>query len=323
MTQKTLRLVFAGTPDFAASHLQALLDKQANHTANYEVVAVYTQPDRPSGRGKKLTPSPVKQIALDHSLPVYQPLNFKEESDRQALAELKPDLMIVVAYGLLLPQSVLDIPELGCINVHGSLLPRWRGAAPIQRAIEEGDTETGITIMQMEAGLDTGPMLLKAICPIETDETGGQLHDKLIPLGQQALLDTLTLLAEGRAEPEIQDDNLSTYARKFDKTEMLIDWQQPCSAIYDKIRAFIPFPVAVTTSQGEKIRIWGAKIDSNTSGQPGAIIGADDKGLLVACGEGAVLLTQLQIPGKKAMPVSEILKSRAERFAVGTIFGEG
>ncbi|MFL0798717.1 MAG: methionyl-tRNA formyltransferase [Cellvibrionaceae bacterium] len=323
---KPLRIVFAGTPDFAAAHLQALLE---NSSEQYELVAVYSQPDRPAGRGKKLTPSPVKQLALDHELPVYQPLNFKAEEDRQALADLNPDLMIVVAYGLLLPQSVLDIPTLGCINVHGSLLPRWRGAAPIQRAIEEGDTETGITIMQMEAGLDTGPMILKAACPIEANETGGELHDKLIPLGQQALLETVSLLADGKANPDVQDDALSTYASKFSKEEMQVDWSKPAQAVFNKIRAFIPFPVAFSLSNGEKVRLWAAELvgsewvseNINESATPGTILKADNTGLLIACGNGAILLTQIQIPGKKAMAVSEVLKARAERFAPGTVLG--
>ncbi len=328
-----LRIVFAGTPDFAAAHLQALLE---NNSDLYDIVAVYSQPDRPAGRGKKLTPSPVKQLALDHELPVFQPLNFKAEDDRQVLIDLKPDLMIVVAYGLLLPQSVLDIPRLGCINVHGSLLPRWRGAAPIQRAIEAGDTETGVTIMQMEAGLDTGPMLLKATCPIEANQTGGELHDKLIPLGQRTLLDTVSLLAKGKAEPTIQDNALSTYASKFSKDEMQIDWNRPACEVYNKIRAFIPFPVAFTLSNGEKVRLWDGQLVANNQSSdttsrtspsvtpntiPGTILQADNTGLLVACADEAIRLTKIQIPGKKAMAVSEVLKARAERFAPGTIFG--
>lgn len=311
-----LRIVFAGTPDIAAHHLQALLDSK------HQVIAVYTQPDRPAGRGKKLHASPVKQLALEHNLPVYQPASLKGQEEQQALANLQADIMVVVAYGLLLPKAVLDIPRLGCINVHASLLPRWRGAAPIQRAVETGDTESGITIMQMDEGLDTGAMLVKATCPIDPDTTGGELHDRLIPLGQQALLEALQQLASGTAKPEKQDDSLSNYASKFSKTEMQVDWQQPAQTVFNKIRAFIPFPVASTLSEGEKVRIWGARqVDYTGTESPGTIIRADNEGLMIACGKHAVLLTNLQIPGKKAMQVSEILKSRAERFAPGKILG--
>ena len=311
-----LRIVFAGTPEFAAAHLQTLLDSE------HQVVAAYTQPDRPAGRGKKLTASPVKQLAEQAGIEVYQPKSLKGEDEQQILAALNADIMVVVAYGLLLPQAVLEIPRLGCINVHASLLPRWRGAAPIQRAVEAGDKESGITIMQMDVGLDTGDMLVKASCPIEATETGGQLHDKLLPLGQQALLEALTQLADGKAQPEVQDDSLSTYARKYSKEEMQVDWQRPAAEIFDKIRAFIPFPVASTLSDGEKIRLWGAELaDNNTGAEPGTIIEADNSGLLVASGDGSVRLTQIQIPGKKNMPVSEVLKARAERFASGKRLG--
>jgi len=312
----SLRIVFAGTPDIAAHHLQALLDSE------HEVVAVYSQPDRPAGRGKKLQASPVKQLALEHNIPVYQPASLKGQEEQQALADLQADIMVVVAYGLLLPKAVLEIPRLGCINVHASLLPRWRGAAPIQRAVEAGDTESGITIMQMDEGLDTGDMLVKETCPIAPDSTGGELHDRLIPLGQQALLEALQQLATGTATPESQDDNLSNYATKFSKAEMQVDWQQSAETVYNKIRAFIPFPVASTLSEGEKVRLWGARMVDHTGSElPGTILQADNEGLLVACGQQAVLLTNIQIPGKKAMPVGEILKARAERFAPGKILG--
>ncbi len=312
-----LRIIFAGTPEFAAHHLQTLLDSK------HQVVAVYTQPDRPAGRGKKLTSSPVKQLAQNKGIEIHQPGSLKGKEEQQTLAELNADIMVVVAYGLLLPKAVLDIPRLGCINVHASLLPRWRGAAPIQRAIEAGDNESGVTIMQIDVGLDSGDMLLKANCTIEPEETGGELHDKLIPLGQKALLDTLNQLADGRAQPEKQDDSLSTYANKFSKEEMQVDWNHPVAEIFNKIRAFIPFPVASTLSDGEKIRIWGAKpTETETDSQPGTILAADSAGLLVSCGDGALRLTTLQIPGKKPMPVGEILKARADRFAPGKRLGE-
>lgn len=316
-----LRIVFAGTPEFAAHHLQALLG------TDHQVVAVYTQPDRPAGRGKKLTASPVKQLALENGIDVFQPKSLKGEQEQQTLAALDADIMVVVAYGLLLPKAVLDLPRLGCINVHASLLPRWRGAAPIQRAVEAGDSESGVTIMQMDVGLDTGDMLVKLHCPIDDADTGGDLHDRLIPLGQQGLLEALTQLSENRATPEVQDESLTTYASKYSKEEMQIDWSQPANRIYDKIRAFIPFPVASTLSDGEKVRIWGALPESDpgsskqVESEPGTILAADSQGLLVACGQGALRLSHLQIPGKKNMPVSEILNARAERFAPGKRLG--
>ena len=314
-----LRIIFAGTPDFAAAHLQTLIDSE------HQVIAVYSQPDRPAGRGKQLQASPVKQRAEAADIAVYQPVSLKGDEAQQQLAALNADIMVVVAYGLLLPKAVLEIPRLGCINVHGSLLPRWRGAAPIQRAIEAGDTESGVTIMQMDVGLDTGDMLVKAHCPVAPLETGGELHDKLQSLGQDALLEALSQLASGTATPEPQDDGLSNYAPKFSKPEMLIDWQQPAGDVFNKIRAFIPFPVASTQSAGEKVRIWAAQpsdANSPSHAAPGTILEASEHGLLVACGEGSLLLTRLQIPGKKAMPVSDILRARAERFAPGTQLGQ-
>ncbi|MDQ1362586.1 MAG: methionyl-tRNA formyltransferase [Pseudomonadota bacterium] len=235
-----LRIIFAGTPEFSVPPLQALIDSP------HDVVAVYTQPDRPAGRGRKLTPSPVKELALAHNIPVFQPVNFKAEEDRHALAALKADLMVVVAYGLILPQVILDAPRLGCINIHASLLPRWRGAAPIQRAILAGDTETGITIMQMEAGLDTGPMLHIECCPIAPDDTGSRLHDKLMALGAQALMKSLPGLISGTLRAEKQNDALACYAAKLQKSEALINWQDDAEKIYRQIRAFNAWPVAQT-----------------------------------------------------------------------------
>lgn len=321
-----LRVVFAGTPEFAAKHLQALIDNEEQ--ANYELVAVYSQPDRPAGRGKKLSASPVKVLATAQDIPVFQPQNFKLTEDRQTLAALKADVMVVVAYGLLLPESVLDLPTYGCINVHGSLLPRWRGAAPIQRAIESGDAESGVTIMQMDVGLDTGDMLLKAECPISNSESSATLHDKLIELGTPSLLSVLDRISidagEGRTlEGETQDDTLSTYASKISKQEALIDWALDADILDRKVRAFNPFPIAYTTLGDDRLRVWQAKsIHTETSGTPGALLSLSDKGIEVACGTGSLLLTQVQLPGKKAMSVGDLLKGYKDRFRLGELLGQ-
>jgi len=307
-----LRLIFAGTPDFSAHHLQALLD------AKHQIVGVYTQPDRPAGRGKKLVASPVKQLAEAHDLAVFQPQNFKTEDDLQQLRDLKADVMIVVAYGLLLPEAVLSAPTHGCINVHASLLPRWRGAAPIQRAIAAGDTETGVTIMQMDIGLDTGDMLIKVHCPIEPSDTGGGLHDRLLTLGGPALLDALQQIENAQLAPEKQDDALANYAHKLTKQEAAINWTRPASELELMIRAFNPFPVAYFSEGSDRIRVWEAVvIDQATSAEPGTIIQADNDGLLIACGTGALLLKQVQLPGKKALSIKDILNGHRERFAAG------
>ena len=304
-----MRVLFAGTPDFAAAHLQALLD-----APDMSVIGVYTQPDRPAGRGKKLTASPVKKLALDHKLPVFQPQSLKDPDQQRILSELQADIMVVVAYGLILPQAVLDTPQLGCINVHGSILPRWRGAAPIQRAIEAGDTETGVTIMQMDAGLDTGAMLSVSRCAIDSDETSASLHQKLEQLGAPALLHTLKSIAAGLAVAVDQDDQLSCYAAKITKQEALIDWNQSAQILDRQIRAFNPFPAAYTTLGELRIKIWQAEPATAASLAPGQIISADNTGLLVSCGEQSLLITEIQLPGKSRMAVSEVLKSRGEFF---------
>jgi len=304
-----LRVLFAGTPDFAAAHLQALLD-----APDMSVIGVYTQPDRPAGRGKKLTASPVKKLALDHKLPVFQPQSLKDPDQQRILSELQADIMVVVAYGLILPQAVLDTPQLGCINVHGSILPRWRGAAPIQRAIEAGDTETGVTIMQMDAGLDTGAMLSVSRCAIDSNETSASLHQKLEQLGAPALLHTLKSIAAGLAVAVDQDDQLSCYAAKITKQEALIDWNQSAQILDRQIRAFNPFPAAYTTLGELRIKIWQAEPATAASLAPGQIISADNTGLLVSCGEQSLLITEIQLPGKSRMAVSEVLKSRGEFF---------
>ena len=308
-----MKIIFAGTPDFAATHLQALISQ-------HEVVAVYTQPDRPAGRGKKLNASPVKLLAEQNNLPIHQPQSLKDPEQQTILANLQADIMVVVAYGLILPQVVLDAPRLGCINVHGSILPRWRGAAPIQRAIEASDKETGVTIMQMDAGLDTGAMLTITRCPIEPSETSGSLYDKLAALGAPALLSTLDKLKAGTAVAVAQDNGQSTYAKKIDKAEALIDWSQPAIIIDQRIRAFSPFPAAYTEIEGLRVKIWAAQTSTQQLGTPGEIVAADDNGLLVGCGQGSLLLTEIQLAGKSRMPVSEILRSRVELFATGKRF---
>lgn len=311
-----LRLIFAGTPEFAARHLQALLEH-----GGHDIVAVYSQPDRPAGRGKKLQASPVKQLALAHHLPVYQPLNFKSAEALSELQSHHADLMVVVAYGLILPQSVLDAPRLGCINVHASLLPRWRGAAPIQRAIEAGDRETGVTIMQMEAGLDTGPMLLKTHCTIDDEDNAASLHDRLAEQGGPALLDALAKLQSAELIAEIQDDSQSCYAPKISKEEAQIDWREDAKTLCRKIRAFNPFPVSFTHLGAERLKIQrAAALDAQ--GAPGTIVAADAGGIAVACGQGAILIQELQLPGARAMSAKEILNARADRFAVGTLLGQ-
>ena len=311
-----LRIVFAGTPEFAAEHLKTLL------ASRHQVIAVYSQPDRPAGRGKKLTASPVKEVALAHNVPVYQPLNFKHPEAIAELAALNADLMVVVAYGLILPKAVLDTPRLGCINVHASILPRWRGAAPIQRAIEAGDGETGVTIMQMDMGLDTGDMLIKAFCPILPEDTGGSLHDKLITIGAPALIEALGQIAAGTLNPEQQDDSQSNYAPKLSKEEAALNWHLSATALERKVRAFNPFPVAHTKPAGagddQRIRVWAATACENTaSAPPGSITQVGTNGVWVACAQGQIILTQLQLPGKKAMGLDEILRGHPGLFKVG------
>lgn len=310
---QSLRIVFAGTPDFAARHLAALLSSE------HEVIAVYTQPDRPAGRGKKLTASPVKNIALEHDIPVYQPENFKSDEAKQELAELNADIMVVVAYGLLLPQAVLDTPRLGCINVHGSILPRWRGAAPIQRSIWAGDAETGVTIMQMDVGLDTGDMLKIATLPIEATDTSASMYEKLAGLGPDALVDCLADIAAGTAVAEKQDDELANYAKKLSKEEARINWNDDAAHIERCVRAFNPWPMSHFEAAENSIKVWQSRVAEQTSDKPaGTILQADKTGIYVATGQGVLVLEQLQVPGKKAMSVQDILNSRASWFEVGT-----
>lgn len=316
---EALRIVFAGTPEFAAEHLKALLN------STHQIVAVYSQPDRPAGRGQKLTPSPVKQLAVEHGIPVYQPQTLRDPAAQTELAALKPDLMVVVAYGLILPQVVLDTPRLGCINSHASLLPRWRGAAPIQRAVEAGDAESGVTVMQMEAGLDTGPMLLKVSTPIAATDTGGSLHDRLASLGPQAVIQAISGLAAGNLVGEVQDDSLATYAHKLNKDEARLDWNRPAIELERLVRAFHPWPICHSTLNGEALKVHAAQLHEKQgegSGTPGTVLAADKSGLTVACGEGALHLTRLQLPGGKALNFSDLYNSRREQFAIGLVLGQ-
>ena len=310
-----MRIVFAGTPEFAAQHLEALLQ------AGYQVEAVYTQPDRPAGRGQKLMPSPVKQLALQHGLPVMQPATLRDAEAQHALAALQPDLMVVVAYGLILPQAVLDTPRLGCINSHASLLPRWRGAAPIQRAIEAGDSESGVTVMQMEAGLDTGPMLLKVRTPIGPSDTGGSLHDRLAALGAQAVVEAVARLQAGALPGERQDDTLATYAHKLSKDEARLDWQRPAAELERLVRAFNPWPICHSSLAGDVLKVHAARLVPG-QGEPGRILAAGKDGLTVACGTGALQLTRLQLPGGKPLDFADLYNSRREQFAPGQVLGQ-
>ena len=311
------RLVFAGTPEFAATALAALLE------TDHEIVAVYTQPDRPAGRGRKLQPSPVKQLARLHDIPVCQPVNFKSDVALQDLAQWDADLMIVAAYGLLLPQKVLDIPRHGCLNIHASLLPRWRGAAPIQRAILAGDKETGITIMQMDAGLDTGDMLLKLACPIAPDDTGGSLHDRLAELGGQAIVQALANYPGGLT-PEPQDNSQASYARKLDKAEAAIDWHKPADQLAREVRAFNPWPVSHTSLGGQPLRIWRAEaVTDQSEAPPGTVLTTNKQGISVACGEGTLRLQQIQPAGSKPMESAAFLNGRPGQITPGMQLGDG
>ena len=316
-TSESLRIVFAGTPEFAASSLAALIDSQ------HQIVAVYTQPDRPAGRGRHLAASPVKQLALQHQIPVYQPQSLKNGDEVKQLAALQADLMVVAAYGLILPPRVLETPKYGCINVHASLLPRWRGAAPIQHAILAGDAETGITIMQMDAGLDTGDMLLKARCPIEPDDTGSSLHDRLAALGAETLLEALANLPRTQAAAEPQQNSLASYAHKLEKQQACIDWHQDAELLERQVRAFNAWPVAYGELNGSRVRVWRAASANRLSDQPpGTIVRTAEEGIEVACGRGILCLTQIQLPGAKVLPAAEVLKAKRDLFAPGARFSE-
>lgn len=310
----SLRIIFAGTPDFAAHHLNALL------SSAHQVVGVFTQPDRPAGRGKKLMPSPVKVLAQEHQIPVFQPASLRPVENQQLVADLKADVMVVVAYGLILPKAVLDMPRLGCINVHGSLLPRWRGAAPIQRSLWAGDAETGVTIMQMDVGLDTGDMLFKLSCPISAEDTSATLYDKLASLGPQGLLTTLDQLATGNAQPEVQDETLVTYAEKLSKEEARLDWNLPAEQLERCIRAFNPWPMSYFVVDDQPVKVWKATVvNAASTAAPGTIIDANKHGIQIATANGVLNIEELQPAGKKAMKAYELLNSRRDWFIPGSV----
>jgi methionyl-tRNA formyltransferase len=316
MKTPPLRVLFAGTPEFASQQLERLIDSE------HKLLGVYTQPDRPAGRGRKLHASPVKLLAQQAGLPVFQPVSLKDEVAQQQLAALDADVLIVVAYGLILPQVVLDAPRFGCLNVHASLLPRWRGAAPIQRAIEAGDTATGITIMQMDAGLDTGAMLAKVSCPIGAHTNAGQLHDELALLGPPLLLDVLENLQERQRNSWAQDDSKANYAHKILKPEAQLDWRGSAAELDRQVRAFNPFPICFSILEGVRIRIWqaSAQVGPVANETPGTIVRADDAGIVVCCGKNTLTIEVLQLEGGRALAAKELLSAHQARFAVGKRF---
>ncbi len=308
----SLRIIFAGTPDFAARHLDALLSSE------HQIVGVFTQPDRPAGRGKKLMPGPVKVLAEERGIPVFQPVSLRPQENQQLVADLQADVMVVVAYGLILPKAVLEMPRLGCLNVHGSLLPRWRGAAPIQRSLWAGDAETGVTIMQMDVGLDTGDMLYKLSCPITAEDTSATLYDKLAQLGPKGLLETLTQIATGTATPEVQDETQVTYAEKLSKEEARVDWTLSAAKLERCIRAFTPWPMSYIVIDDQPVKVWKASaINTQIKAEPGTIIEANKQGIQVATADGILNLESLQPAGKKAMSAQDLLNSRREWFKPG------
>ena len=311
----SLKIIFAGTPDFAAIALTALIH------SSHQLVAVYTQPDRPAGRGLKLSSSPVKALALAHALAIHQPKSLKDAYEQGILAKLKADVMVVAAYGLLLPTQVLHATRLGCINIHPSLLPRWRGAAPIQRSIFAGDTVSGVTIMQMDEGLDTGPILLQREVPLAVDETSATLHDKLAEMGAGALLAALTLLVEGKLTAIPQDNSQATYAQKITKEEALIDWMRPALELEREIRAFNPRPVAYTSWQGKTLRIWQAKLLANEAdASPRTIVNVSPDGVDIATGMGILRLLAVQLPGGKKMSITDFYNAHHAILQVGEKF---
>lgn len=308
-----MNIIFAGTPDFAVVALDGLIN------SSHSIKAVYTQPDRPAGRGLKIMQSPVKQIATFHDLVVYQPTTLRDEYEQQLLFKMKPDLIIVVAYGLLLPKRVLQIPRFGCINIHASLLPRWRGAAPIQRAILAGDEKTGVTIMQMDETLDTGPILYQLDCPISETDNSQTLHDRLALLGSEALLATLDQWTQ--VKPKAQDQMLATYANKILKQEAAVDWTLSASDINRKIRAFNPWPIAHTHCDGRVLRLWEGEVikSPKSSHQPGEIVSASKEGLDIMAGEDKLRILKLQLPGGRVLSIGEMLNARRDDFAVGKV----
>ena len=313
---KSLNIIFAGTPDFAAQHLKAILNSQHN------VIAVYTQPDKPAGRGKKLQASPVKQLAEQNNISVYQPKSLRKEEAQSELKALNADVMVVVAYGLILPKAVLDAPRLGCLNVHGSILPRWRGAAPIQRSIWAGDAQTGVTIMQMDEGLDTGDMLHKVYCDILPTETSTSLYNKLAELAPSALIDVLDNLENGKFIAEKQDDSQSNYAEKLSKEEAQLDWSLSAMQLERNIRAFNPWPIAYFSTEDkdgntQTLKVYQAEVFPHQDKPAGTILSADKNGIQIATVDGVLNLLQLQPAGKKPMSAQDLLNGRAEWFTIG------
>lgn len=315
---KPLNIIFAGTPDFAAQHLQALLDSP------HRVIAVYTQPDKPAGRGKKLQASAVKLLAEQHHIPVYQPKSLRKAEAQAELQALNADVMVVVAYGLILPKAILVAPRLGCLNVHGSLLPRWRGAAPIQRAIWAGDAQTGVTIMQMDEGLDTGAMLHKVVYDIQPQETSADLYAKLAEMAPPALLEVLNGLEQQQFVAQPQDENAANYAEKLSKEEAKLDWNMPAAQLERNIRAFNPWPICYFSTQDEQgnaqtLKVYQAQVLPHQDKAAGTIIAADKKGIQIATSQGVLNLTQLQPAGKKPMSTQDLLNGRADWFNVGKV----
>jgi methionyl-tRNA formyltransferase len=308
-----MKVIFAGTPQFAASALAGLHER-------HQVLAVLTQPDRPAGRGMKLALSPVKQLALQYALPVLQPQSLRSEEVQRQIAGLECDVMVVAAYGLILPREVLQLPRYGCLNIHASLLPRWRGAAPIQRAIQAGDSLTGITIMQMDEGLDTGDMLLRHSCPIAQSDTAQSLLEKLADLGASSILEALAMLQDSKLRPVKQDDNLASYAPKLHKSEARVDWRLASAVIERTVRAFNPFPVCYADLRGISLKIWQASVSANEQGEPGEVLSVDKNGITVGCGTGALRLEVLQRPGGKPQQAAQFLHALpvevGDRFAL-------
>lgn len=308
----SLKLVFAGTPAFTCPTLDALA------ASKHHLSALYTQPDRPAGRGRRMQASPAKQWAKAHDVPIYQPLSFKNKDDQDVLKALKPDVLVVIAYGLILPQAVLDIPRLGCINVHASLLPNWRGASPIQASLLHGDVETGVTIMQLDAGMDTGPMLTRATCKIPPDATANSLHDILAELAPAPLLETLDALAEGRAHPVAQQHEHASYAPKINKQDAVIDWSKPAINIERQIRAYNPWPMARTHACEQTLRIHQARaLPQTTDAEPGTILSLDTSGMLIATGENILHVKTIQFAGGKALSISDWLNARKSTLYAG------
>ncbi|MBL6735057.1 MAG: methionyl-tRNA formyltransferase [Shewanellaceae bacterium] len=310
---KSYRILFAGTPDFAARHLTSLLN------SHHDVVAVYTKPDKPAGRGQRLQESPVKQLALAAHIPVFQPKTLRDTEVQAQLKAHQADLMVVVAYGLILPQAVLDIPELGCLNVHGSLLPKWRGAAPIQRSIWAGDRETGVTIMQMDEGIDTGDILYTASCDITEQDTSATLYEKLAQLGCTALLDALLSMGQGQLQPKPQDHAQATHAHKLTKAEAQLDFTKSATELHQEIRAFDPWPNSYFIHKQQAIKVKLASVVPENDSRPcGEIIRCDAQGLLISTGQGSLLLEKIQMPNKRSLPVQDIINAHPNWFQLGT-----